>query len=79
MACGILVLQPGIKPSLLALEVWSLNHWTTGEILTFIFLMFVCVYMGPKAYKYISCDTHTYVYIIKLLTSVTAKDGEVWN
>jgi len=67
VACGILVLQPGIKPSPPALEVWSLNHWTTGEVLTFIFLMFVCVYLGLKAYKYISCDTHMYVYIIKLL------------
>ena len=33
MACGILVPQPGIKPVLLAVEAWSLNHWITREVL----------------------------------------------
>ena len=28
MACGILGPQPGIEPVLLAVKVWSLNHWT---------------------------------------------------
>ena len=28
---GILVPQPGIKPLPPAVEVWSVNHWTTGE------------------------------------------------
>ena len=31
MACGILVPGPGIKPVLLAVEEWNLNHWTTGK------------------------------------------------
>ena len=31
-ACGILVPLPGIKPASSALEVQSLNHWTTREI-----------------------------------------------
>ena len=31
-ACGILVPLPGIKPAHPALEVWSLNHWTFGEV-----------------------------------------------
>ena len=31
MARGILVPQPGIEPAPLAVEVWSLNHWTTRE------------------------------------------------
>ena len=31
-ACGILVPQPGIKAMPPALEVWSLNHWTTREV-----------------------------------------------
>ena len=31
-ACGILVPRPGIKLIPLALEVQSLNHWTTGEV-----------------------------------------------
>ena len=33
VACGILVSQPGIKPMLPALEVWSPNHLTTREVL----------------------------------------------
>ena len=31
VACGILVLQPGIEPMPPALEAWSLNHWTARE------------------------------------------------
>ena len=31
-ACGILVLQPGIKPASPALGVQSLNHWATREV-----------------------------------------------
>ena len=30
-ACGILVPWPGSEPKPLALEVWSLNHWTARE------------------------------------------------
>ena len=33
MACGILVLRPGIGPAHAALETWSLNHWTAREVL----------------------------------------------
>ena len=33
MACGILVPQPRIKPVSLALEVQSVNRWTTREVL----------------------------------------------
>ena len=29
---GILVPQPRIKPTPVALEAWSLNHWTTREV-----------------------------------------------
>ena len=31
--CGILVPQPGIKPTPPALAAWSLNHWTAREVL----------------------------------------------
>ena len=31
-ACGILVPRPGIEPVPLAVEAWSLNHWTTREV-----------------------------------------------
>ena len=31
-ACTILVPQPGIEPVSPAVEVWSLNHWTTREV-----------------------------------------------
>ena len=30
--CGILAPPPGIKPMLLSLEAWSLNHWTAREV-----------------------------------------------
>ena len=30
--CGILVPQPGVKPTPPALEAGSLNHWTTSEV-----------------------------------------------
>ena len=39
-ACGILVPWPGIEPTPPALEVRSLNHWTTREVLLIIFLIF---------------------------------------
>ena len=32
-ACGILVSWPGIEPTPPAVEAWSLNHWTTREVL----------------------------------------------
>ena len=33
VACGILLSwRPGIEPALPVVEVWSLNHWTTGEV-----------------------------------------------
>ena len=32
VACGILVPRPGIEPAPPALEVWSLNRRTTGEV-----------------------------------------------
>ena len=47
MVCGILVLWPWIKPIHLAVEVWSLNHWTAREVpkclvSSYISLPFVC-------------------------------------
>ena len=30
-ACRILVSQPGSEPACLAVEMWSLNYWTTRE------------------------------------------------
>ena len=38
MACGILVPQPGIKPTTPALEGGFLSHWTTSEVQTLRFL-----------------------------------------
>ena len=35
VACGILVHQPGIELMPPALEAWSLDHWTTREVLIF--------------------------------------------
>ena len=36
VACGIFVPQSGIKPVLLALGTWSLDHWTAREVLILI-------------------------------------------
>ena len=36
-ARGILVPQPGTEPTPLALEAWSLNHWTAAEVLYLFF------------------------------------------
>ena len=38
VACGILVPQPGIEPVPPAVKAWSLNHWTTREVLLFNYL-----------------------------------------
>ena len=32
VTCGILVLQPGIEPTPLAVKLQSLNHWITKDI-----------------------------------------------
>ena len=32
MTCGIFVTRPEIKPAFLALEAWTLNHWTTRKV-----------------------------------------------
>ena len=32
-ACGILLLQPGIEPTLPVMEVQNLNHWTAQKSL----------------------------------------------
>ena len=45
-ACGILVPQPGIKPMPPAVEAWSRNHWTTGEVPNAIICLFVCLFIG---------------------------------
>ena len=48
-ACGILVPQPGVRPGPPALEVWSLNHWTTREVPDLIvFNSLICTMRCPK-------------------------------
>ena len=44
MACGILVPQPGIKPMPPAVEVLSLNHWTTREVPKVYFPFNLCLF-----------------------------------
>ena len=43
-ACGSLVPWPGIKHTSLALKTWSLNHWSTGEVLKQTFISKQCSY-----------------------------------
>ena len=40
VACGILVLQPGIKLGPLAMKAWTLNHWTTREFPYYYYYFF---------------------------------------
>ena len=49
-ACGILVLRPGIEPIPPALEVWSLNHWTTREVhrLIYSYTLLITTYVEAK-------------------------------
>ena len=42
MACWILVPWPGIKPTPPVAGAWSLNHWTTREVLLWAILISVC-------------------------------------
>ena len=37
MACGILIPWPEIEPMPPAVEVWSLDHWTTKEVLSALY------------------------------------------
>ena len=46
-ACGILVSQSGIEAVPHAVEVRSLNHWTTREVPSAPFLMKPFVFYGP--------------------------------
>ena len=39
MACGILVLRPGIEPRSLVVKVQSLNHWTARECLEVVLII----------------------------------------
>ena len=39
VTCGISVPPPRIKPMPLALEAWSLNHWTSGEVPQQVFVV----------------------------------------
>ena len=38
-ACGLLVSQPGTKPTSPALEVQSLNHWITREVMDLLYII----------------------------------------
>ena len=67
-ACGILVSLPGIKPASLALEVQSLNHWTTREIPN------LHSFLDPSAILYVG-DTFCF-YGIRLLLSRTPPSPE---
>ena len=57
VARGILDPQPGMETSPLALEVWSLNHWTTREVLAPL-LLNACTFLKVRTFCYtISTDT----------------------
>ena len=52
-ACGILVSWPGIEPAPPALEAWSLNCWTTREVLeSQICISILDVSLGPSDHSH---------------------------
>ena len=46
MACGILVPQRGLKPVFPAVEVQSLNHWTSREVPEVCFSLVTIIISG---------------------------------
>ena len=46
--CGTLVPWPGVEPVLPALGVQSLKHWTTREVLTLYYFMFLVLFLLPE-------------------------------
>ena len=71
MACRILFPQPGIKPEHPALEVWSLNHWTTREVpwLKFFnqvfFIVFFSAFVMVLVDRFDKGDCQFYVSLFK--------------
>ena len=65
--CGILVLRPGIEPIPPALEVWSLNRWTTREVHRLIYPYALLVTTDAEAK------------LLQLPIGPTPLSGEWWN
>ena len=55
LTCGILALQPGIKPTPPAVEEWSLNHWTTREVPRVFHLCIFIPLLSTENYKWGVC------------------------
>ena len=53
-----LVPQPGFEPWHPLLEVWSLIHWTTNEVLTFFFLISMSLLSWPLMDSFCSCKAN---------------------
>ena len=51
VTCGILVPWPGMEPVSPAEEAWSLNHWTTREILSLVLIMNVRLFPSESDQK----------------------------
>ena len=77
MLCGVwdLIPQPGIKPMPSAVEVQSLNHWTTREVLKgHRLLHFRCLYTVPLSL--LSSLTHP---VTSSLKTVPVVSQGFWN
>ena len=73
VACGILVPQPGVEPAPPAVEVQSLNHWTTKEVPDFI--VFKCVsYMTEE-----KCKRLAYIHVREKLFWTFFLDNCAWD
>ena len=54
-ACGILVPQLGMEPKPPALGAWSLNHWTTMEVLRLVIMSPICFEFWKQ--KQLACES----------------------
>ena len=45
LACEIFIPWPGIKPKLLAVEAWSLSHWTAREVPNLLFFIWMLLFL----------------------------------
>ena len=73
--CGTLVLQPGIEPTLPALKVWRLNHWTVREVPQHFIRESVCLCAHNCLVKFFVYIFSWIYYLLKSLHIITPISG----
>lgn len=73
VACGVLVPQPGVEPAPPAVEVQSLNHWTTKEVPDFT--VFKCISYTTEE----KCKRLAYIHVREKLFWTFFLDNCAWD